>query len=275
MIPAAFEYERADSVEHALELLGGGSDAKLLAGGHSLLPLMKMRLAQPSMLVDIGRLSDLAYVRDDGDRIAIGALTCHNDIQHNEMLRTMCPIVAYTAGLIGDPQVRNLGTIGGSVAHGDPASDIPTVLLTLGAELVTRGAEGERTIAAADFFKGFFEVDLGSGEVLTEIRVPKTEGAGWSYMKFHPRAQDWAVVGVAAVLNGAPAVGLTTMSQTPMRAAGVEEALASGADPADAAQRADENTSPPSDPMGSAEYRKHLAKVLTKRALEEGMSRRA
>ena len=268
MIPARFDYEVADSVEGAIQLLGSGRDAKVLAGGHSLLPLMKLRLARPELLVDIGRLSELAYVRDDGDRIAVGALTRHHDLEHDEVVRTGCAILAHTAGLIGDPQVRHRGTIGGSVAHGDPASDLPTVLLALDAELVVRGAEGERTVPAADFFTGFLETALGPQEILTEIRVPKATG-GWSYLKFNRRAQDWATVGVAVVADGTPRVALTSMGPTPLRARGVEEALAGGADAEQAAERAAEETSPPSDANGSTEYRRHLARVLVTRALEE------
>lgn len=274
MIPASFEYDVASSADDAIQMLSTNSDAKLLAGGHSLLPLMKLRLARPAMLVDIGRISDLAYIRDSGDHIAIGALTNHEDVHFDATLKDQCPILAHTAGEIGDPQVRHCGTIGGSIAHGDPASDIPSVLCALEASIVVRGPDGERTAEATDFFKGFFEVDLSPQELITEIRVPKSGGAGWSYQKFHHRAQDWAVVGVAAVANnGGARVALTTMSETPMRARGVEEALASGVSPADAAARADEGTSPPSDPFGSAEYRRELAKVLTRRALEEALSR--
>lgn len=274
MIPAPFDYALADSVDGAIQLLGSNEDAKILAGGHSLLPLMRLRLARPAMLVDIGRIRDLSYVREDGDVVAIGALTRHHDVANSDALQQLCPIVSYTAGEIGDPQVRHMGTIGGSVAHADPASDMPTVLLALGAELVVQGPKKTRTVAAGSFFKGFFEPDLASNEVLTEIRVPKTVGRGWSYMKFHRRAQDWAVVAVAALApNGSrPAVALTNMGGTPLRAKGVEEALAGGADPATAAQRADEGTSPPSDPFGSAEYRRELAKVLVRRALEEALS---
>jgi carbon-monoxide dehydrogenase medium subunit len=273
MIPASFEYARADSVENAIQLLGSSEDAKILAGGHSLLPLMKLRLARPSLLVDIGRIGDLSYIREDGDAVAIGALTRHHDVANAEALRTLCPIVAHTAGEIGDPQVRHMGTIGGSVAHADPASDLPTVLLALGGEMVVRGPGGaSRTVAASDFFQGLFTADLAPNEVLTEIRVPKTDG-GWSYIKFHRRAQDWALVGVAAVRqNGSAAVALTNMGETPIRAAGVEEALAGGADPSSAAQRADEGTSPPSDTFGSAEYRRELSKVLVRRALEQAMT---
>jgi carbon-monoxide dehydrogenase medium subunit len=275
MIPAAFEYEVAESADHAVELLGrGGGDAKLIAGGHSLLPLMRLRFATPRMLVDIGRIEELAYVRDAGDHIAIGAMTVHADLAASDVLKQQCPVLAFTAREIGDPQVRHRGTIGGSIAHGDPASDLPTVLLALDGSLVIRGSNGERTSAAGDFFKGFFEVDLAPDEIITEIRVPKTTG-GWSYQKFHHRAQDWAIVGVAAVQdNGAAQVALTTMGETPLRATGVEEALRSGASIEEAAERADQNTSPPSDPFGSAEYRRALAKVLTRRALEEALSGR-
>jgi aerobic carbon-monoxide dehydrogenase medium subunit len=276
MIPAPFEYERAQTVDHAIELLSANQDAKILAGGHSLLPLMRLRLARPSMLVDIGRIGDLSYVREDDDVIAIGALTRHHDVANSEVLQRHCPIVAYTASQIGDPQVRHVGTIGGSCAHSDPASDMPAVLLALDASLTVRGAGGAaREVPAAGFFKGLFEPDLAENEILAEIRVPKTAGRGWSYLKFHRRAQDWAVVAVAALApNGSPgAVALTNMGERPLRAAGVEEALAGGADPATAAARADEGTSPPSDTFGSAEYRRELAKVLVRRALEEAMSR--
>ncbi len=271
MIPAAFEYARAESVDHAIELLSGTEDTKILAGGHSLLPLMRFRLARPALLVDIGRVKDLSYVREDGDHVAIGALTRHHDVANSEALQTLCPIVAHTASEIGDPQVRHMGTIGGSVAHADPASDMPTVLVALGADLMIRGAGGAtRTVNARDFFRGLFTSDLAPNEVLTEIRVPKSTG-GWSYIKFHRRAQDWALVGVAAVMNGSASVALTNMGETPLRAAGVEEALAGGADPAAAAARADEGTAPPGDAFGSAEYRRELSKVLVRRALEEAM----
>jgi carbon-monoxide dehydrogenase medium subunit len=275
MIPAPFEYQRVDFVDHAIQVLSDNPDAKILAGGHSLLPLMRLRLARPSLLVDIGRIQDLKYVKEDGDHVAIGALTRHHDVANSEALQELCPIVAYAAGQIGDPQVRHVGTIGGSVAHADPAGDMPTVLAALGAEMVVRGPDGStRTIPATGFFRGLFDPDLAANEVLTEIRVPKTEDRGWAYVKFNRRAQDWALVGVAAVAaNGSgPAVALTNMGDRPIRAAGVEEALAGGADPSAAAERAAEGTSPPSDAFASAEYRQELAKVLVRRALEEAMS---
>lgn len=274
MIPAPFEYERAESADHAIQLLGNYSDAKILAGGQSLLSLMKQRLAQPEALIDISRISDLSYVRDAGDHIAIGAGTRHEDVHFDDILAEHCGIVAHAAGEVGDPQVRHLGTIGGSVSHADPASDLPCVLRTLDADFVVQGGDGQRSVAAADFFTSLFETELGPREVLTEIRVPKLAGAGWSYQKFHPRAQDWAIVGVAAVAHdGGAAVGLTAMGETPLRAAAVEEALASGADPADAAERAADGTRPVSDPLGSSEYRKAMVKVFARRALEEALGR--
>ena len=268
MIPAAFEYERAGSVDEALELLGRDDETRLLAGGHSLIPLMRLRFARPSLLVDIGRLDDLRFVRDDGERIAIGALSRHADLAGSDTLRNACPVLAEAAGHIGDPQVRHRGTIGGSLAHADPASDLGTVLLALDAELVARGPGGERVIPAASFFTGPFDTALERQEVLTEIRVPK--GAEGTYLKYARRAQDWATVGVAAVrVGGRVQVGLTSMGATPMRASGVEEALASGASAAEAAARAGEGTSPRGDANASPEYRAHLAQVLVRRALEQ------
>jgi carbon-monoxide dehydrogenase medium subunit len=267
VIPAPFDYEVAGSVEEAVELLGRSEDAKLLAGGHSLVPAMKLRLARPSLLVDIGRLGDLRYLREEAGRIAIGALARHHDLATSPLLRERCPPLALAAAQVGDPQVRHRGTIGGSVAHGDPASDLPAVLLALDAEMVARGPGGERTIAAADFFRGVFETALSPQEVLTEIRLPAAQG---TYLKFSRRAQDWATVGVAAVrVDGAVRVALTSMGPTPLRARGVEEALAAGADTRSAAERADEGTSPPSDVAASAEYRRALARVLVRRALAD------
>jgi aerobic carbon-monoxide dehydrogenase medium subunit len=279
MIPAQFDYEVAESAEHAVELLGTREEATLLAGGHSLIPLLRLRFARPSLLVDIGRLSDLAYVRDAGDKLAIGALSRHHDVQHDPFIQEYCPLVSHTAGLIGDPQVRHRGTIGGSLAHGDPASDLPAVMLALDAELVVRGDDGERVVPAADFFRGVFETAVGQHDVLTEIRIPKLGPAGWSYVKFNRRAQDWATVGVAAVVrrsNGtieAAAVALTNMGATPIRARAVEQVLRSVDDVETAAESAVEGTDPPSDTSGSADYRRHLARVLTRRALEEAIAR--
>jgi len=267
VIPASFEYARAGSVDEAIELLGR-EDAKVLAGGHSLLPLLKLRFARPSLLVDIGRIDDLRYVREDGDRIAVGALSRHADLALDPVLAQGCGLLARTAGNVGDPQVRHRGTIGGSVAHSDPASDLGTILLTLDADFVARGPDGERTIPATEFFTGPFETALSPQELLTEIRVPKVEGG--RYLKHVRRQQDWATVGVAAArLNGDVHVGLAAMGPTPLRARAVEQAVAGGASPADAAEHAVEGADPPSDVSGSSEYRAHLARVLTRQALEQ------
>jgi carbon-monoxide dehydrogenase medium subunit len=282
MIPLAFDYEVAESVDHAIELLGQhGDEAKLLAGGHSLLPIMKLRLAAPTVLVDLGRIEDLNYVSDEGDHLAIGAMTRHCDMERNATLQEHCGLVAYTASLVGDPQVRHRGTIGGSISHGDAASDLPSALLALDAIFVVKGPGGERNVAAGDFFEDYLQTTLAPDEVLTEIRVPKLGGAGWSYKKFNRRAQDWAVVGVAAVVErsngsiGSARIGLTNMGSTPLRAAAAENAL-SGADPssvAEATSSADEGTSPSSDIAASGEYRRHLARVLCRRAVEEALGR--
>jgi len=268
VIPAAFEYERAGSVDEAVALLGRDEDAKLLAGGHSLIPLLRLRFARPSVLVDIGRLEELRYVREDGDRIAIGALTRHADLVRDPVLAAHCPLISDAAAGIGDAQVRHRGTIGGSIAHGDPASDLATIVLTLDADLVVRGPDGERTIPAAEFFTGMFETALGRQELLTEIRVPKVQAG--TYLKVARRSEDWATVGVAAArVDGGAQVGLTSMGAIPLRARSVEEAFAGGASPADAAAHTADGTAPPSDVSGSSEYRAHLAQVLVRRALEQ------
>lgn len=280
MIPATFDYQAAESVDHALDLLAGDGDAKLLAGGHSLIPALKLRLARPSLVVDIGRLRDLAYVRDNGTKIAIGALTRHKALRDDGLLQEHCPIVSTTAGMIGDPQVRHRGTIGGSLAHGDPASDLPAVMLALGAELVIRGGGGERVVPASQFFTGVFQTAVGPREMLTEIRVPKLAGStGWAFLKFNRRAQDWATVAVAALVhrdNGGVAgasIALANMGATPLRATAAEDALAGGALPAAAADHMADGTEPPSDLAASAEFRAHLARVVGRRAIEEALSR--
>ncbi|MFL6031353.1 MAG: FAD binding domain-containing protein [Rubrobacteraceae bacterium] len=281
MIPLAFDYEVAESVDHAIDLLGQhGDEAKLLAGGHSLLPIMKLRLAAPAVLVDLGRVEELKYVRDEGDHIAIGAMTRHTDVEHGELLQEQCGLLSYTASLVGDPQVRHRGTIGGSISHGDAASDLPSALLGLEGTFVIKGPGGERTVAAGDFFEDYLQTALAPDEVLTEIRVPKLgPNSGWSYKKFNRRAQDWAVVGVAAVVeksNGSISsarIGLTNMGSTPLRATATEGALSSAgtSSVAEAASSAAEGTSPASDIAASAEYRRHLAQVLTRRAVEEAL----
>jgi aerobic carbon-monoxide dehydrogenase medium subunit len=283
MIPMSFDYEVAESVDHAIELLGQhGDESKIIAGGHSLIPLMRLRLAAPTVLIDVGRLDDLSYVRDDGDHLAIGALTRHRDVHFNDLVNEHCGILGYTAGLLGDPSVQHRGTIGGALAHGDPAGDMPSVISALEGEIVVKGPDGERTIAALDFFQDYLMTALEDQEVVTEVRVPKLgPNTGWAYKKFSRRSQDWAIVGVAAVVeknNGSidsARIALTSMGSTPIRARAVEEALA-GASPdgvAGAADAADESTEPGSDDAASAEFRRHLARVWTRRAVEEALSR--
>jgi aerobic carbon-monoxide dehydrogenase medium subunit len=281
--PAAFDYEVAESVDHAIELLGQyGEDARPLAGGHSLIPLMRLRLAAPTALIDISFLDDLRYVREEGDHLAIGALTRHREIHFNELVNEHCGILSYTAGLLGDPSVQHRGTIGGVLAHGDPAGDMPSVMCALEGELVIQGPDGQRTVPALEFFKDYLFTDLEPQEVITEVRVPKLgPNTGWSYKKFSRRSQDWAVVGVAAVVerdNGgisSARIGLTSMGSTPLRASSAEQALsgASADQIAEAANSADEGTSPASDDAASAEFRRHLARVWTRRAVEEALNR--
>ena len=222
MIPVAFDYVAAATPEAAVAALAEyGDDAKLLAGGMSLIPLMKLRLATPAVLVDVGRLEDLSYVRNDGDHVAIGALTRHHELATSDLLTRECGVIPAVAAQIGDPQVRHRGTIGGSVAHGDPASDLPAALLALDATLTARGPTGDRTLAAADLFVDFLETSLRPDELLTEIRVPKIGATGFAYEKFNRRAQDWATVGAVAVrTNGATHVALVNMGSTPLPRAG-------------------------------------------------------
>jgi carbon-monoxide dehydrogenase medium subunit len=266
VIPAGFDYAVAGSVEEAVALLGEhGDDAKLIAGGHSLLPMMKLRLAFPSVLIDVRRLPDAAYVRVDGDEVAIGALTRHCDLERSEVLRAEAPLIAAVASQVGDPQIRNRGTIGGSVSHADPAADLPAAVLASDATLVLQGPAGRRHVPAAEFFLGYFDTAMRADEMLVEIRVPRTGPAGWHYEKFTRRANDWAIVAVATV---AGRVGLANMGSRPLRAAATEAALASGASIQDAAAVAGDGTDPVEDMHADPDYRRHLARVLTRRSLE-------
>jgi carbon-monoxide dehydrogenase medium subunit len=280
MITAAFDYEAPESLEEAIRILHeNGEDAKLLAGGHSLLPLMKVRLAAPTILVDLRKIPGLHGVRQEGGGWRIGPMTRHADLQDSAELG----VVARAASLIADQQVRNRGTIGGSLAHGDPASDLPTVMLTLEGEITATGPNGERTIAASDLFQDYLTTALEHDEVITEVRLPGLEGYGFGYQKFTRRAEDWAMVGVCALVRRAPdgtcddvRIGLTSMAATPLRASAAEDALRGGAldDGAigAAAERAADGTDPPGDLNASPEYKRHLARVLTRRALEEAVS---
>ncbi len=266
MIPAQFEYVAADSAAHAISLLTErGDDAKVLAGGHSLLPMMKLRLATPELLIDIGGLSELAGVTTDGADLVVGATTRHADLAASELARAEAPLLAYAAAQVGDPQIRHRGTIGGSLSHADPAADLPMALVALGGSLVLQGPSGTRTVAADDFFRGYFETALQPDELLVAVRVPRRPGVPWGYQKFVRRANDWAIVGVAAI-DGR--IALANMGSTPLRATAAEEALAAGATPAEAAVYAADGTSPGEDMHADREYRRHLAHVLTRRALE-------
>jgi carbon-monoxide dehydrogenase medium subunit len=230
---------------------------------------MKLRLAQPTMLIDVGRLTELSYIRDAGDHLAIGALTRHRDIETSPVVAAGCPLLAHAASHVGDPQVRHRGTIGGSIAHSDPASDLPSVLLATGGSVVVRSASsGERVVPGAELFTGFLENSLEPTEMITEVRIPKAAG-GWSFQKFNRRAQDWAIVGVSVARNGRTGVALVNMASTPVTAAAVEAAVASGASAAEAAELAAEGLEPPGDLNASPEYRIHLAKVLVRRALQQ------
>ena len=271
MIPAKFNYQRAGSTDEALAALAAnGDEAKLIAGGHSLIPLLKLRLASPELLIDIGEIGALSYINDGGDHLAIGPATTHLAVAESDLVKAQVPLLAAATAQVGDPQVRNRGTIGGALAHGDPAADHPAVLLALRGTFVVQGPAGEREIAADDFFTGFLETALAPDEMLTEIRVPKVPDAGWSFQKFNRRAQDWAIVGVAALVNnGQTGIGLINMGSRPVRAAASEAAAAGGANATDAAAVAADGTTPPEDLNADADYRRHLAQVLVERALTE------
>lgn len=266
MIPATFDYLRPDTVEQALAALTEhGDEAKLIAGGHSLLPMMKLRLAFPSVLVDVGRLDGLSYQRIDGDEVAIGALTRHCDLVSSPLLASEVPLLPHVAARIGDRQIRQRGTIGGSLAHADPAADLPVAVRALGGSLVAEGPGGRRRIDVADFFVDYFETALGPDEMLVEIRVPRCGAEGWSYQRFSRRAHDWAIV-AAATVGGR--VALANMGAVPLRAEATEAALAAGASVPEAAGLADAVTEPTADGHADVDYRRHLARLLTRRALE-------
>ncbi|MEW2570935.1 xanthine dehydrogenase family protein subunit M [Streptomyces sp. NPDC047070] len=279
MIPPAFEYVRPTSVDDAVRTLAGtGEDAKVLAGGQSLLPLLRMRLAFPELLVDVGRIPGLRGVREEGDALVIGALTTHHDVIADPLVRRHAGLLAAAAATVADPAIRHRGTLGGSLAHADPGGDLPAVALALDAELIVAGPGGRRSVPAREFFVDFLQTALRPDELLVEVRVPKTgkyDGWGFHYEKFSRVAQAWAMVGVAALVRredghiAEARIGLTNMGSTPLRASAAEEALA-GVGPdgvARAAQSAAEGTRPASDPAASAEYRAQLARVLTRRSV--------
>jgi aerobic carbon-monoxide dehydrogenase medium subunit len=280
MIPPAFDYVRATSVDEAVGALAqSGDDAKVLAGGQSLLPLLRLRLAYPSVLVDVGNVADMRGVRDDGDAIVIGAATRHADVLTDPLVRQHAPLVALATQTVADRQVRHRGTFGGSLAHADPAGDLPAVATALDAVFVVAGSGGSRrTVPASEFFVDYLQTAMADGELLVEVRLPKLgDGWGFHYEKFHRVAQAWAIVGVAAAVrrsNGSivqARVGLTNMGPRPVRTSAVEQAVAGvAADEAAvaaAAAHADDGTDPPSDLGGQPDYRRHLARVLTRRAI--------
>ncbi|GAA4540927.1 xanthine dehydrogenase family protein subunit M [Pseudonocardia xishanensis] len=275
MIPVGFEYERPDSVAAALALLAEhGEGATILAGGHSLLPVMKLRLSAPEIVIDIGRLTELNYIRVDGDgadsHVAIGAGTRYRDLVISDVLAAECALLPAVARTVGDPQVRHRGTIGGGLAHGDPAADIPAAVLALDGEIVLRSPRGERIVPITEFYTGVFSSVKEPDELLVEVRVPRTGATGWAYEKFTRRSNDWAIVAVSVVTlpSGRRQLGLVNMGGTPLRALATEAALEQGKSIEEAAALAAEGTEPPADNAGTPEYRRHLVTVLAKRALK-------
>jgi carbon-monoxide dehydrogenase medium subunit len=279
VIPAPFDYVRPTSVSEAVEAIGSaGEDAKVLAGGQSLIPVLRLRMSYPSVVVDLGRIPELRGIHEEDDALVIGAMTTHHEVLHDALVRVHAPLIAQATATVADPQVRHRGTFGGALAHADPAGDLPAVALALDCEFVATGPGGERRIPAAEFFDDYLTTTLAADEVLTAIRVPKL-GAGWTshYEKFNRVAQAWAIVGVAALVrrsNGTIAearIGLTNMGSTPLRAAAAESALAGAAATPEgigaAADHAADGTTPPADLSGQSDYRAHLARVLTKRAV--------
>jgi carbon-monoxide dehydrogenase medium subunit len=278
MIPAAFDYVAPESVADALAALGSDAEEiKVIAGGQSLLPVLKMRLAAPTLVVDLARIPGLSGITEDGDSIVIGAMTTHDEVTRDPLVGQHAAVLQSAARTVADPQVRHRGTLGGALVHADPASDLPAPILALDAELVIEGAGGERTVAAKDFFTDIFTTVIGEDEILTAIRIPKHTGWGGHYEKFTRVAQQWSIVSVAAAVNveggtiSAAKIGLTNMGSTPLRATATEAALAGASvDEAAigaAAASAADGTNPPADTNGDADYRRHLATVLTRRAV--------
>lgn len=277
MIPASFDYIRPQSLNEACQALAGDDDAKVIAGGQSLIPLLRLRLAYPSVLVDVGRLPELSGVHDRGDHVFIGAMATHDEVIRSHVVNNDVPLVAFATATVADPAIRHRGTFGGSLAHADPAGDLPAVVLALDGVFVVRSADGEREIPAADFFADYLESTMEAGEILVGVKIPKLgQGWGFHYEKFHRTAQAWAIVGVAAAVrrsNGViqeARIGLTNMGPTPVRARAVEAALQGvelGDPVRNACRQADADTSPPADLHAQPDYRRHLARVLTHRAI--------
>lgn len=278
MIPAAFEYFAPTSLDGAVTALrDAGEDAKIIAGGQSLMPVLRLRLAAPSALVDLGRVAELRGIREDGDDIVIGATTTHHEVLHDPLIARHARLLAEATATVADPQIRHRGTLGGSLAHADPAGDLAAPTVALDATFRVVGPSGIRTVAAADFFQDYFTTALDAGEILAEIRIPKHTDWAARYEKFHRAAQQWSIVGVAATISVAGGtierakVALTNMATVPVRAHGVEESLVGQPATAEtiraAAERATDGTDPMTDGNADAEYRSHLARVLTRRAV--------
>lgn len=278
MIPVAFDYTAPESVGDAIEALGSDSEEiKVLAGGQSLIPVLRLRLAAPTLIVDIGKIADLRGVTDTGDSLTVGALTTHAEVANDPLVNEHAALLAKAALTVADPQVRHRGTLGGALVHADPAGDMPATVLALDAELVIAGPEGERTVPAAEFFQDMFSTAVGEDEILTQVKVPKHTGWGAHYEKFTRVAQQWSIVAVGATVKStdggisAAKIALTNMGSTPLRASAVEEALVGQQANVDAiaaaAARAADGSTPPTDTNGDAEYRRHLATVLTGRAV--------
>ncbi len=269
MIPAPFAYRRAESVAQAIELLGEhGDEAKLLAGGHSLVPMMKLRFARPELVIDIGDLPGLDYVRTEGGDVAIGVLTRHVTLETSSLLAATAPLLRHAASVVGDCQIRHRGTIGGSVAHGDPAADLPAALMALRGTVVAEGPAGRRTIPIDDFYVGFLETALAPDELVVELRFPRADRQPWGFQKFRRRAMDWAIVGLAYQAEPAGGgIGLVSMGPTTLRATSAEAALRSGAPASEVARLADADSEPPGDAAATPQFRRHLARTLLARAL--------
>jgi carbon-monoxide dehydrogenase medium subunit len=278
MIPAQFDYVAPTTVEDALAALAEhGDDAKIIAGGQSLLPVLRMRLNAPETVIDLGRIDSLRGVRDEGDAIVVGAMTTHHDVLTSDLVKEHAAIVHHAVTELADAQIRHRGTFGGALAHADPAGDMGAPALALGAEFVIAGSEGTRTVPAAEFFVDLFETAIGEDEILTEVRIPKHTGWGAAYEKFVRIKHQWPIVAVAATVRveggtiAEARVGLTNMGNTPLRATAVEEALVGAQATEDgvreAAGKAADGTNPPADLNGDSDYRRHLATVLTRRAV--------
>ena len=276
MIPTAFDYQAPTTVDEALAALAsGGDDVKVMGGGQSLLPILRMRLNAPDLLVDLSRIEALRGIRDVGDALVIGALTSYSDVVESALVREHASVLAKAVAEVADPQIRHRGTIGGALVHADPAGDVGAPVLALDAELVIVGAGGERTVPAGEFFHDRFETSVAEGELLTEVRIPKHTGWGSHYEKFVRVSHQWSIVGIAVAVKAEGGtisearIGLTNMGSTPLRARAVEEALVGRSvdDLGDACSHAADGTNPPSDLNGDADYRRHLARVLTRRAV--------